>query len=236
MSELKHYRRPSTMTVLLILFISLNLLAAVQGLFFTGSLLIVFMDAAPAALKKLAFAFLGSDDKKLVEKAEQVEACAKAAWWISALMFACWTERIVNNAHSFRLGMRSSAIAAVLWHVVPIANLIFPYRILLEAWKSSGSSSDLKTPFSLVAWWAPLCVLRVVYLAEVLGLMAALGKSFPGPILLLSFAMQCLFIISGICLIIFALQFQARQEHTHKHLESRDTPSAPVDRPTVAGL
>jgi hypothetical protein len=76
--------------------------------------------------------------------------------YASYILAACWIYRANANAHLFDDGeMTISPGWSVGWFFIPVANLVFPFRAMKEAWEASnraaGRHAALKSP--LVGWW-----------------------------------------------------------------------------------
>lgn len=76
---------------------------------------------------------------------------------IGVVLAAIWTFRVVTNARLLNPAMGYGPWGAVLWHTVPVANLIFPHSALVAAWRSSALLSAQSAQWWRVSlWWVLL--------------------------------------------------------------------------------
>lgn len=84
-----------------------------------------------------------------------------------AVAVGVWTFRIVKNAYVLEPGRGYGPWGAVLWWLVPGANLVFPLGALRRAWRASNrNSKNLGVPWLLVAWWVAFWSWIVLWLVD----------------------------------------------------------------------
>jgi hypothetical protein len=81
----------------------------------------------------------------------------------TAPLFIWWMQRAVRNLPALgSLGQKYSPGWAIGWWFIPFANFVQPARVLLEAWKGSGSRQVLEpdqswrsrpVPALVIVWW-----------------------------------------------------------------------------------
>ncbi len=78
--------------------------------------------------------------------------------WVGALfMWMRWLYRINENAMA--LGAREvpiSPMGTVLWHLMPVVNVVMPYFVARQTWKIADNPLDWRntdTPAMIMVWW-----------------------------------------------------------------------------------
>jgi hypothetical protein len=81
---------------------------------------------------------------------------------ISGIVYLVWVYRINKNLEVMGIqGKTYSPVWAILWHFIPLLNLVKPFAVVREAWKASTSNQEKfdsgwqqeKTPVIITAWW-----------------------------------------------------------------------------------
>jgi hypothetical protein len=74
---------------------------------------------------------------------------------ITGIAFLAWLHRTVSNVPALGGGKPAvSPNASVGWWFVPFANLVKPYRIVVDLWKRLATSSGRTGTGIVLAWWA----------------------------------------------------------------------------------
>jgi hypothetical protein len=100
----------------------------------------------------------------------------------SYILALCWIYRVNANAHSFGSDeMTISPGWSVGWFFIPIANLVFPFRAMNEAWQASHKAAGRHaTPGSpLVGWWWGLWIVNGIAASVVYFLDAEMTYASP---------------------------------------------------------
>jgi len=128
-------------------------------------------------------------------------------WILSLIPYSLWVHRANKNCHALGAeGMKHTPGWAVGWTFIPIANVIKPYMILDEIWKTSKNPLDWEKQIgSHVVGWGWLCLIIGGILNRVAGRYMDQVSTYDGYILvaICSTLSVTLFTICGTLLIIY---------------------------------
>jgi hypothetical protein len=83
-----------------------------------------------------------------------VVACLALLVLLGLVSIPFWILRSSNNAHVFKPQMRFSVFGALWWYVIPLANLLLPFRAMAEIWDVSDLRGTRRSDPILNWWWA----------------------------------------------------------------------------------
>jgi hypothetical protein len=109
-------------------------------------------------------------------------------WWLPSpwtfnvvvgIVWLMWQYRGQANLEAMgEKGLRFTPRFAVVWWLVPLANLVMPYRVTVELWERLGPDERSRTTLGpLPAWWGAWVTSRIV---ACVGLAVQLSSVIPG--------------------------------------------------------
>lgn len=146
---------------------------------------------------------------------------------VTAVLFATWSYRAKVNCQAFaNRNLEYTPASAVWWYFVPFANLVMPYKVMLETWQVSTNPRHwrgLKAPAVLVTWWT-------MWLLN--GIIAKLANRFitaeqvdlaPGNYTMILIGMICLSLGLAISASMLVWEIHRRQESLLDQIQASDS-------------
>lgn len=161
-------------------------------------------------------------------------AVTLGCWLCAVVAFLLWLHRAAANLPALGAsGLRFTPGWAVGWWLVPVANLVMPLLVMVEAWRASdprvgatdrAARSRLSPGVAIPVWWACWLVLAAVSVVSVFVSLAVTDRE--KLVLFATGALEA--VATGVCFaltIVVVLMLDARQARKQSALEA-PTPAA----------
>jgi len=88
------------------------------------------------------------------ENAVRVGIALLVTYIVAAIASLAWLNRLVSNVPALGGGTPSvGPTGAVVWWFVPLANLVKPYQVVAESWRSLATSPAGSSATIVLVWW-----------------------------------------------------------------------------------